>query len=196
MEFDCDAIERGYNMFNLANLGLGCKAFETDEHVIPLEECRQISCLENLIMESFSCDADSEPLDCKSLTQVTKNLFTIRQEFCKSKLETSEPPLEFSDSGCEVMRPRAGQLFSTDNFPSPYSGNQNCSFKLSASHGKRVHLTFLLIDVGEGYLSFRGGRTDRCYGDSIAVFDSNGTQIHKFCGTNLANVEVKFFFRI
>ena len=174
-------------MFKLTSLGLGCAAFETDDRVIPLEECRQISCLQDAITESLSCDAESDPVDCKSLAEVTTSLFTIRQEFCNSQLETSENTLELSESGCEVRRPKAGQLFSTDNFPSQYSANQNCWFQLSASRGKKIHLTFVLIDVGEGY-------RDRCYGDSIVVFDTNGTQIHKFCGTNQANVEVELVF--
>ena len=176
-------------MFSLASLGLGCPSGANDP-VISMNDCHQMTCLENTMTKSFSCAEESDPVDCKSLANINhqlSKLSAINKEFCKEIFRTPE----FSDSGCETRRPKAGELFSSDSFPSEYPDNQNCWFELTALRGERVHLTFVIINVGESGPGFRGG-PDRCYSDSIAVIDTNGTQIHKFCGDNEANVEVQY----
>ena len=86
-KLDCEAIERAHYMFNLANINIGCNVFGAD--VISLQECRQMSCFENVLTASLSCNAESDPVDCKTLAEVSKSLVSIRQEYCKLKSTAS-----------------------------------------------------------------------------------------------------------
>jgi hypothetical protein len=82
---------------------------------------------------------------------------------------------------CETRHPKAGQLFSTDNFPSKYGSNLKCMFNLEAAPGKKVHLTFFVIDLEQN---------NACQYDAVTVRDTNGSQLHKLCGENQGNIEV------
>jgi len=90
------------------------------------------------------------------------------------------PPETTLKPACE-RDPEAGALFSSDNFPGKYLKDTNCTYRMKASEGKRVQLTFFVFDTESN---------PRCSYDRVTVFDSNGTTIHKFCGKNTRNLEV------
>ena len=49
-----------------------------------------------------------------------------------------------------MMCPRSPEprvLFSSDNFPGVYPKNKSCNYSMRAEQGKRVQLTFFIIDV-------------------------------------------------
>lgn len=86
-------------------------------------------------------------------------------------------------------KPAEKVLFSSDNFPSNYNKETECSYVMKADPGKRVLLTFYM---------FQTETNSRCSYDRVEVYDSNDTTsldssktlIHKFCGRNSNNVYV------
>ena len=56
------------------------------------------------------------------------------------------PPETTITPTCE-RDPMAGVLFSSDNFPGKYSKDTNCTYRMKATEGKRVQLTFFVFDV-------------------------------------------------
>lgn len=81
---------------------------------------------------------------------------------------------------CNVS-PKEKILFSSDNFPSNYNKDTDCSYYMKADQGNRVLLTFY---------RFQTETNSRCSYDRVEVYDSDKTMIHKFCGRNSNNVQV------
>jgi len=124
-----------------------------------------------------TCQTDTEdiqPLDEVEVDEVED--LSIAAEFPI----TEGPPQTTVRPEC-VRVPEAGVLFTSDNFPGKYLKDTNCTYKMKATEGKRVQLTFFVFDTESN---------PRCSYDLATVFDSNGTIIHKYCGKNTKNLEV------
>jgi alpha-2-macroglobulin len=80
-----------------------------------------------------------------------------------------------------LRQPEEGAMFTSDNFPSSYEKNTNCTYKMKAAEGRHVQLTFFVFDTESNtYCSY----------DAVTVFDSDGTILHKYCGKNTQNLQV------
>ncbi|XP_071483598.1 dorsal-ventral patterning tolloid-like protein 1 [Diadema antillarum] len=84
-----------------------------------------------------------------------------------------EPP-ETGDCG-HVFTKSTGQ-FTSPNFPSNYGNNERCSFKIEATAGETVTLSFDSFDL-ESHIS--------CAYDAVEIRDGNGNLLQKACGSGV-----------
>merc|ERR1712142_248052 len=120
-------------------------------------------------------------------------LLYISLLICSFEIASGEDASTTTEKPECIHEPQAGEMFTSTNFPAPYEKNTNCTYRMEANRGKRVKLTFYLFDTESN---------PYCGYDSVTIFDSDDSLIHKYCGKNTQNLQViskaetlKFIFK-
>ena len=95
-----------------------------------------------------------EYTDCKNIfqllgcqTDVVEPEEEIEELSIDAEFPIPEGPPETTPKPLCERAPEAGVLFSSDNFPGKYLKDTNCTYRMKASEGKHVQLTFFFFDV-------------------------------------------------